>query len=70
MMIEFKGAQIMKVNILDGCTGCGACNAINGDIFEIDDYAHVNSKFINGNEQDCIDAAIACPVGVIAIEDF
>lgn len=59
----------MKVTILNGCTACGACEAINPDIFEVDDVAYVNSEHIVGNEQDCIDAAMACPVSVIKVED-
>lgn len=59
----------MKVTILDGCTACGACEAINPDVFEVDDFAYVNQDNVAGNEQDCLDAAMACPVNVIKITD-
>ena len=60
----------MKVTILDGCTACGACAAINSEVFEIDEVAHVNQEFVDENEQDCIDAAMACPVNVIQIDEY
>ncbi|MBP7211554.1 ferredoxin [bacterium] len=61
----------MKVSISDKCTGCGACSAINPEIFEIyDNYATVNSDFIEGKEDDCIDAALACPVNAIHIKEY
>ena len=33
-------------------------------------YAKVDEKFIKGNEQDCIDAALICPVNAIWIDDI
>jgi len=60
----------MNVSILDGCVACGACEAINSDVFCVDVIAHVNDSQINGNEQDCIDAALVCPVNAIWIEDI
>lgn len=59
----------MKVSILDTCTGCGACATINPDIFEVDEIAHVNQENVEENEIDCYDAAQACPVNAIQIED-
>lgn len=55
---------------MDGCTACGACEAINPDVFRVDDIAHVNESQIAGNEQDCIDAALICPVNAIWVEDI
>jgi len=60
----------MKVSIMDSCTGCGACEAINSDVFNVDAKAHVHHSHINTNEQDCIDAALICPVNAIWIEDL
>ena len=60
----------MIVSIMDGCTACGACEAINPDVFRVDDIAHVNESQIAGNEQDCIDAALICPVNAIWVEDI
>lgn len=60
----------MKVKILEGCTACGACVAINSDVFELNSGGiHVHEQQIEGNESDCINAAIACPVNVIQIEE-
>ena len=57
----------MNVCIMDGC---GACEAINSDVFFVDVVAHVNDSSVDGNEQDCIDAALVCPVNAIWIEDI
>lgn len=61
----------MLVKISDKCTGCGACSAINPEVFEIyNNFATVNQEFVEGNEDDCIDAALACPVNAIKIDDY
>lgn len=60
----------MHVTILDSCTACGACEAINSDIFTVDTTAHVHPEYISAHEQDCIDAALICPVNAIWIEDL
>lgn len=61
----------MIVSISDKCTGCGACSAINPEIFEIyNNFATVNQEFVDGREDDCIDAALACPVNAIKIDDY
>lgn len=61
----------MLVNISSNCTGCGACSAINPEVFEIhNNFAVVNAENIEGNEDDCIDAALACPVNAIRIDDY
>ncbi len=60
----------MNVCIMDGCVACGACEAINSDVFSVDVIAHVNDAEVPGNEQDCIDAALVCPVNAIWIEDI
>lgn len=60
----------MNVTIMDACTACGACEAINSDVFTVDTIAHVNDNEVGKNEQDCIDAALICPVNAIWIEDL
>ena len=60
----------MIVSIMDGCTACGACEAINPDVFRVYDIAHFNESQIAGNEQDCIDEALICPVNAIWVEDI
>lgn len=60
----------MKVTILDGCTTCGACVSINSDVFQFEEgQVQVHDEYIKGNEIDCIDAAVNCPVNVIQIEE-
>jgi len=61
----------MIVTISNHCTGCGACSAINPEVFEIsNNFATVNQDFVDSNEDDCIDAALACPVNAIKIDDY
>ncbi len=61
----------MHVSISNNCVGCGACSAINPEVFEINrNFAVVNHDFVIGNEDSCIDAAIECPVNAINIYDF
>lgn len=61
----------MIVTISSNCTGCGACSAINPEVFEIhNNFATVNPDNVEGSEDDCIDAALACPVNAIRIDDY
>lgn len=61
----------MHIIITDDCVICGACEAINPRIFTIDvNHAKVLAENIKGNEQDCIDAALICPVNAIWIDDI
>lgn len=61
----------MLVSISSKCIGCGACSAINPEVFEIhDNIATVNQDHVDGYEDDCIDAALACPVNAIKIDDY
>lgn len=60
-----------KVN-KDICIGCGACQAIVPDVFEIEDdgLAKCNSdKITNGNQEDVIDASNSCPTGAIEVDE-
>ena len=59
----------MKVEIVPGCISCGACEAINSEVFTMNDIAHVNEENVTGNEDDCRTAAEACPVSVIRITE-
>ena len=59
----------MKVEILPGCIACGTCEAINSEVFVINEIAHVIEENITGNEADCIEAADACPVDVIKVTE-
>lgn len=61
----------MQVFITDECVTCGACEAINPDIFTMGAArAEVMPEFIEGFEKDCIDAALICPVNAIWIDDI
>ena len=60
----------MNVTIMDSCTGCGACESVNSDVFTVDTKAHVNESAIEDNKQDCIDAALICPVNAIWIDSL
>lgn len=60
----------MYVSIMNSCTGCGACEAINSDVFTVGTKAHVNEEYVDKNQQDCIDAALICPVNAIWIDDM
>lgn len=58
----------MNVRIEDSCIGCGACEAICGEVFQVEDRASVKAEGVAGNE-DCVkDAASSCPVSAIVIE--
>lgn len=60
----------MHVSISSKCVGCGACSAINPEVFEIaSNFAVVNPYYVSGNEESCIDAAIECPVKAIDIRE-
>ncbi len=60
----------MLVTITEECILCGACEAINSRVFSIDVKPNVNQDKIEGNENDCIDAALICPVNAIWIDDI
>lgn len=59
----------MKVKIEDGCIVCGACESICEEVFSVEDTVIVNEAKIAGNEESVKEAAEACPVSVIIIED-
>lgn len=59
-----------KVN-KDQCIGCGACQAIVPDVFEIEDdgLACAKGEVTDENKDDVIDASESCPTGAIKIEE-
>lgn len=63
----------MKAKVIDNiCIGCGACQAIVSEEFEINDegIAQAKNEVVNKkNEADVIDAKENCPTGAIAIEE-
>lgn len=61
----------MKAKVLkDMCIGCGACQAIAPDVFEIEDdgLACACGEITDENKNDVIDASENCPTGAIEIE--
>lgn len=50
------------------CIGCGACQAICPDVFEIeeDGLAAVKGNIDDTNKEDAIDAKEGCPVAAIS----
>ena len=62
----------MKLKVMDDvCIGCGACQAICPDCFEVNDdgIAEVTVEEINEElKEDAIDAKEGCPVSAI-VED-
>ena len=59
----------MKVKVnKDICIGCGACAAINPEVFNIDDDGLAIAKdteIEEENKEDTIDALEGCPVSAI-----
>jgi len=56
----------------DLCIGCGACQSIVNDVFEIDDQGLATVKceeVAKELEEDVIDAAEGCPTNAIVVED-
>ena len=59
----------MKVKVEDGCISCGACESICEAVFTVEDVVLVNESKISGNEDAVKEAADACPVSVIVVEE-
>ncbi|MFA7688520.1 MAG: ferredoxin [Bacilli bacterium] len=63
----------MKINIIkDACIGCGACQAIVPEVFELNDEGIVEKKVTKLSEDmknDVLDAVESCPTGAIEIDD-
>ncbi|MCQ2754798.1 MAG: ferredoxin [bacterium] len=56
----------MDVKVNDSCIGCGACESICAEVFEVADCAKVKASAA-GHEDAVKEAADACPVGAIEI---
>lgn len=55
----------------DACIGCGACQAIEPDVFDFNDdgYAYVKCENIEASKQDnVLEAAEGCPTAAIEVE--
>ena len=64
----------MKVKVnKDACIGCGACQAIAPDIFEVNDEGFaeaIKDEVPEELENDVMDALEGCPTGaIVEIED-
>ncbi len=65
----------MKVEVnRDACIGCGACEAICPEVFELDDEGLSTAKKKKvekekEKEEEVRDAADSCPTGAIEVED-
>ena len=60
-----------KVN-KDICIGCGACQAILPDVFELEDDGLATCKEENitdDNKEEIRDASDSCPTGAIEVEE-
>lgn len=59
---------IAAVTIKDGCTGCGLCEQICPDVFEVSDVAKVKAGAnLLDNENQIKEAAESCPTAVIQV---
>ncbi|MEG2322026.1 MAG: ferredoxin [Bacilli bacterium] len=63
----------MKVKVIsDNCIGCGQCEAICDEVFNIQDdgFAHaINEEIKDDLKDDVNDAASSCPTSAIEIEN-
>jgi len=59
----------MYVKIVPGCIACGACESICPTVFTVYDSAEADNTQVPGYEAECREAANACPVSVIKIEE-
>ena len=62
----------MKAKVIkENCIGCGACQAIAPNVFEIDDDGlskTIVDKVAESDESDCKEAIDSCPTGAIVEE--
>lgn len=59
----------MHVRILEGCIACGVCESISPEVFTVLETSEPDNSQVPGHEDDCREAAEACPVSVIKIEE-
>lgn len=54
------------LKVIDTCIGCGACVAICGDVFELnEEWIAFVKKWFNQSDDSIDDAIWACPVSAI-----
>ena len=59
-----------KVMIEPGCITCGACEFVSPEVFEVTDICRIKKNAPIKENQDAVrQAAQACPVNVIKIEE-
>ncbi len=59
----------MQVKIVPGCIACGVCEALCPEVFTVLDTSVANNENVPGREAECREAAEACPVSVILVEE-
>ena len=61
----------MKAKVNEDCTGCGVCEHICPEVFELDgDMAKVIADPVPASEEEnCRNAAESCPVEAIELEE-
>jgi ferredoxin len=59
----------MQVNIVPGCIACGVCENLCPEVFTVLETSEVDATQVDGREDLCRDAAKACPVHVIQIQE-
>lgn len=59
----------MLVSILPGCIACQVCASLCPEVFTVTDVAEADNTQVPGHEQACRNAARACPVNVIAVQE-
>lgn len=59
----------MFIKILEGCIACGVCESISPEVFTVMDTSVADNSQVPGHEDECREAADACPVNVIKIEE-
>ena len=59
----------MIVKIVDGCIACGVCESLCPEVFTVLEVSEADNSQVPGQEDACREAADACPVNVIKIEE-
>ncbi len=60
---------MMRIRVSNECVGCGTCSLLSPEVFEIyKNFSIPNQLKVPGHEEECIDAAINCPVGAISVD--
>jgi ferredoxin len=58
---------LRKPVVSNACIGCGACVAISGDVFELNDDGYSTVMDLSDYEgKDVDDSIVACPVSAIS----